>query len=468
MQRQSDDPHTPHVFTNWELFEPLKRHKSFILVFTLSAALSALALTYIYSEKYEGETTILFKPTEVSRLRDQDYTEEAFGAPLPQAEYKVIGKTIEDLTSSKALLEPVVTKLKLDVPDSRVYTGPFYYVWYKEAKDYVNDEAKDVWSFLKYGRVIEKTNLEAAIGTLKDDITIDNKDSYVFDLKVRDKHQERVAAVTNTVADELVLLLQRNEQQRASLRSTEIQRLMDAKRAEISSFQKGIADTLNSNGVVSVSQETEKDVYRYSELALAEQNTEADLHNAEATLQSYDQRLGEQSASASDANGAHRGLQADDFKRLSSERLEAQVTLAGLNAKRASLDASLRELSATTQRLASLQVTNDNLSNRVEQSQRDYALLTDAYQEALLQEQQNPANLAIQSRAIEPTAPAEPVKLYHISLAASLAVLLSVGLSFVFGFFNIRFFIPSKGVKGRRSATSDSREQHESLSAAGE
>jgi uncharacterized protein involved in exopolysaccharide biosynthesis len=459
MQRHPNDPHAPFMFTNWELFEPLKRHKSFVLVFTLSAALSALGLTYIYSEKYEGDTTILFKPTEVTRLRD--HTDEAFGAPLPQAEYKVIGKTIEDLTSSRALLEPVVTRLKLDVPDSRTYTGPFYYVWYKEAKDYVNDEARDIWSFLKYGRVIEKTNMESAVGTLKDNITIDNKDSYVFELKVRDKHQERVAAITNAVADQLVLLLQRTEQQRAGSRSVQIKKLMDAKRAEITSYQKGIADTLNSNRVASVSQETEKDIYRYSELALAEKNNEADLHDAEATLQSYDQKLG-QLDSGGDAGRGPR-LQADDYKRLSSERLEAQVTLAGLNAKHDSLDSSLRDLSASTQRLASLQVSYDNLTNRLEQSQRDYALLNDAYQEAVLQEQPNPANLAIQSRADQPTAPAEPVKLYHVGLAASLAILLSIGLSFVFGFFNIRLFIPSKGVKGRRLPT-----QPEPLSVAGE
>ncbi len=290
MQRQPGDPQTPFVFTNWELFEPLKRHKSFILVFTLSAALSALGLTYIYSEKYEGDTTILFKPTEVTRLRD--HTDMAFGAPLPQAEYKVIGKTIEDLANSRALLEPVVKKLKLDIPDSRNYTGPFYYVWYKQAKDFLNDEGRDIWSFLKYGRVIEKTNLESAMATLGDNIDISNKDSYVFELKVRDKHQERVAQITNAVADELVLLLQQDEQQRAGLRSSQIKKLMDAKREEITSYQTRMADTLNSNSVVSVSQEADKGVYRYSELALASQNNEADLHDTEATLQSYDQGSG--------------------------------------------------------------------------------------------------------------------------------------------------------------------------------
>jgi hypothetical protein len=275
-----------------------------------------------------------------------------------------------------------------------------------------------------------------------------------------------VAAITNAVADEMVLLLQHSEQQRAGLRSAQIKNLMDAKRAEIVSYQKGIADTLNSSGVVSVSQETDKDINRYSELALAAKNNEADLQDAEATLKSYDQKLSEQAASA--GGRARGGLQADDLKRLASERLEAQVKLDGLNAKRASLDASLRELSASSQRLASLQVTYDNLSNRLEQSQRDYSLLNDAYQEALLQEQPNPVNLAIQNRASEPSAPAEPVKLYHVSLAASLAVLLSVGLAFVFGFFNIRLFIPSKGVKGRRMPPTSLREQHEPLSAAGE
>jgi hypothetical protein len=285
---------------------------------------------------------------------------------------------------------------------------------------------------------------------------------------VRDKNQQRVAAITNAVADELVLLLQQNEQQRAGMRSTQIKKLMDAKRAQISIYQKTIADTLNSNRVVSVSQETEKGVYRYSQVALAKQTTDADLHNAEAMLRTYDQTLDGQSGSGGNANEGHHRLQADDFKKLSSERLEIQANLAGLYAKRASLEASLRELSATTQRLASLQVSYDNLTNRVDQSQRDYALLNDAYQEALLQEQKNPANLAIQRRATEPSVPATPVKLHHVALASSLAVLLSLGLSFVFGFFNIRVFIPSKGPKGRRLTTNDSHQQGEPLAVAGE
>jgi len=62
------------------------------------------------------------------------------------------------------------------------------------------------------------------------------------------------------------------------------------------------------------SQETEKGVYRYSQVALAKQTTDADLHNAEAMLQTYDKTLGGQSGSGGNANEDHHRLQADDFK----------------------------------------------------------------------------------------------------------------------------------------------------------
>ncbi len=133
----------------------------------------------------------------------------------------------------------------------------------------------------------------------------------------------------------------------------------------------------------------------------------------------------------------------------------------GLYAKRASLDASLRELASRNQRLASLAVTYDNLGNRVEQSQRDYALLNDAYQEAVLQEQKNPRQSRGSSQGGRTVGSCRARQALPCRAAGSLAALLSVGLAFVFGFFNIRFFIPSKGVKGRR-------EQREAFAAAGE
>lgn len=481
MQQQSDEPRTPFIFTNWELFEPLKKHKAFITVFTLSAALTALLITYVVSEKYEGETTFLFNPTEVTRLRE--HSQEAFGSPVPQPDYRVVGTTLRDLAGSEPLLRRVVTRLKLDVPDSRDYVGPYYIVWYNRTKDYVKDTSKDLLSILKYGRVIVPDPTAGAIVTLHKNIEIVNRDSYVFALRVRDTHKERVADIANAIADELVALLQQSEQERAGLRSVQIKEHLNVKRAEIVSYRKRITDLLDSNRVVSIAEEAGKDVDRYSTLELTRLNTEATIHEIEASLQSYNEKLGQGIAPSGDVKrpvgrlefdmatvippavpaSRARRLPPEDFKRLTSEKLDAEVRLNGLYAKRASLVSSVEALTSHMQRLAPLQVTYEELTTRVGQLERDYTLLNDAYAEALIQEQNNATNLVMQNSAIEPQAPAEPIKIYHVGLATALSLQLSLGLAFLFGYFNIRLFVPSKGVKGRRALTNESAGKDEQL-----
>src|SRR5258707_1129177 len=77
---------------------PLREHRAFISVFILSAMLSALVLTYIYSERYRAETTIFFKPSDVTRLGT--HSTMALGAPLPTLPYKVVTQTITGLMDS--------------------------------------------------------------------------------------------------------------------------------------------------------------------------------------------------------------------------------------------------------------------------------------------------------------------------------------------------------------------------------
>jgi len=243
---------------------------------------------------------------------------------------------------------------------------------------------------------------------------------------------------------------------------------MDAKRAQISIYQKTIADTLNSKSRgIGFTGDGEGRLSLLTSGA-RKQTTDADLHNAEAMLQTYDKTLGGQSGSGGNANEDHHRLQADDFKKLSSERLEIQANLAGLYAKRASLEASLRELSATTQRLASLQVTYDNLTNRVDQSQRITPYSTTHTRKHCCRSRKIPQILPFNAARPNQRFLPRQSSSTMLPLATSLAVLLSLGLSFVFGFFNIRVFIPSKGPKGRRLTTNDSHQQGEPLAVAGE
>ena len=82
------------MLTQWEYIDLLKRQKGFIIVFCLSAIITSLALTYVFSEKYKAGTTIFYRDQEVTRLKAQDT--EAFGSPLPAPPFKVIGNTLQE------------------------------------------------------------------------------------------------------------------------------------------------------------------------------------------------------------------------------------------------------------------------------------------------------------------------------------------------------------------------------------
>ena len=112
-----------------EGLRPLREHRAFITVFVVAAVLSALALTYIYAERYRAETTIFFNPSDVTQLNT--HSMQAFGSPFPYTEFKAVTQTVVGLVESDALLRRVVTDLHLDVKEPRDVSGTWYRRYYK-------------------------------------------------------------------------------------------------------------------------------------------------------------------------------------------------------------------------------------------------------------------------------------------------------------------------------------------------
>src|SRR5437899_1766940 len=135
-----------------EGLRPLREHSTFITVFILSAVLSALALTYIYSARYRADATIFFKPSDVTEV--SHHGQEALGSRLPVPTQKNITQTITQLATSDVVLRRVVTDLQLDVKKPRDLAGPWYRHYYKLLKYEIEDYAQDAWKILKYGEII--------------------------------------------------------------------------------------------------------------------------------------------------------------------------------------------------------------------------------------------------------------------------------------------------------------------------
>ena len=75
----------------------------------------------------------------------------------------------------------------------------------------------------------------------------------------------------------------------------------------------------------------------------------------------------------------------NDYTRLTSDKLDAQVRSRGLSAKLASTDRSYVAASARLQVLAEVQAKYDFFSARLAAAKRDYAALSDAYEEAVIE-----------------------------------------------------------------------------------
>jgi len=96
-----------------------RRH--LILTFCLSASLTSLVLTYVFSEKYEAYTTILYRPQEAVSFRPK--VQEALGFPPPLVPLETIGNTVEQVAKSDASLAEIVRTLRLRSAPKRTSPG---------------------------------------------------------------------------------------------------------------------------------------------------------------------------------------------------------------------------------------------------------------------------------------------------------------------------------------------------------
>lgn len=439
-----------------DAFRPLREHRAFIVVFVLSAMLSALALTYIYSDRYRAETTVFFKPADVTRINE--HTTQAFGSPFPTTPFKVISQTISGLTDSDTVLRRVVLQLHLDVPDPKDYSGPWYVRYYKETKDWLQDYATDIWKILKWGRVIPDDPVDKAVRELRRHVKVRNDDSYVFTLQVTAKTPERSAAEADALGASLLTSLHQDVDKYSNARKDHLAVLRTDATERIQTVESSMRDLLAQNKIASIQQEVEKVTSRSSQLIQALSDTRADLRQSEQKVAGLVEKLRQYGAPApgrdSDAPVARRaaGLTADDYNKLYYEKLTADVTTGGLRARLDSIEHSLALLTPRLQELNEVEAKYDMMSAELQSAKRDYVAVTDALQEVIIKGTSDANELRIQNKAELPDAPVSPIKFYHVGVSGLLAALIAVGLAYVLDFFHIGLFLSGPRRPERRYA----------------
>jgi len=431
---------------------PLRAHRAFIAIFILSAMLSALVLTYVYSERYRAEVTILFKPSDVTELTTQ--RREALGSAAPGTSVRNITATINDLVKSQVILRPIVTKLHLDAEQPKDLSGPWYLRSLKELKYALRDAADDAGNILMFGRVLDADPVNQAIIRLRKQIKITSDESYVYSLTVTSDTPQRASAIADEIGVALIDLLHRDDRHTFNRRSEELAGLIRDKTGEIERIETNLQDLLANNQVASIKDELEKITDRASKLRQQQTDATADLRQSEAKVAAQAEKLRVASPPASarddDANVTRRPsrISADDYAKLTSNKLDAEVNSASLRARLGSLDRSYAALVIRLQVLTRVQAEYDLMSARLKSATRDYATLSDALQEVAVRTTSSPNELRILAKAMTPGVPVSPIKIYHVLVASTLAALIAMMLVYVLDYLDIRLFLPP--ARGKR------------------
>ena len=440
---------------------PIRSHAPFIAVFVLSAALSALSFTYIYSERYQSETTTLFEPAEVTRLSNQDT--RALGSPVPTTPFKVIGQTFDGLVKSDSILRDTVKDLKLDVEAPMVLDGPWWKDWYKQAKQFLSDYGSDAWSYLQFGRIVQQDRTGRAVQDLRKNTKVVSEDSYVFTLRTIAKTPEQAAKSADEMASKLIGVINFEDKRSALRRGDELRRLSNGKFDDIAQLEIKLRDLLESAKAASIDTEIEQATTRKSQLQLQLIDAQASLSQEDSRTAGYADRLRagqEESRAAGYADrlkgrianpltsgddgtaGSSTGrLSADDYSHLTSERLAAENRAMGLRARTDALQKELVPLEARLQELNKVRTEYDLISAQLQAAKRDLVALSDALQESAIKASNLQTQLRIQSPAQAPQAPVSPIKIYHVGLAAGVALALGMGMAVLLSYFNIHLLM---------------------------
>ena len=435
-----------------EILRPLYEHRAFIAIFILSAALSALSLTYIYSEQYRAQVTIFFKPSDITEINN--HGQEALGARLPVPTQRNLTQTVTSLATSDVVLRQVVADLHLDVPKPRDTSGPWYTHYYKVAKNAVKDYAQDAWTILKYGALIEDP-LAGAIYRLYKAVKITNNDSYVYTVAVSADSPQAAAERANKLVDVLTAQLHQDDRVEFDHRMSELLRLQTQKSRDVEQLGSAIQTLFASKRIATIDDELKMLTESLSRLRQQRADTEADLEQSKGKVAAASEKLrvpapGAFESGAPATAGRTSRISPEDYGKLTTKRLDAEVDSRGLRARLAAIAREYNTLVPRIQILTDVKARNELLTARLDGAKRDYAALTAGIQELAIRQTGGQSELRVQASAGGSTQPVSPIKIYHVGAAAILAAMIAIGLAFVLDYFQIRLFLPPEDRRTRR------------------
>ncbi len=469
----------------------VKRNRRLLIVFVISAMVTSLALTYVFSQKYQAATIILYRPTDTVETKPNvaipDKT--ALGFPVPALPFEAVGETISRIGKSERVLRKVVVELGLDQPEVNDRSG---LAWlYTEAKSTTKRWLNNSWQILKYGRVIdENPTTDAIIGLMKY-VTIDSRENYTSTIAMVDKYPERAALIVDRVASILVDEVKELSVSAAREQALKLTTRLANKQAEVKTIQDEIESLKAEWDFDVLDNEMSLRLQTLEEMQAKLLQNEIKLNTARATLASLVSQRGEidtvvptsstvqddplygelqalQSQYRVEADSLltrlgpkHRNVLAvmekinsvgaklanlgsvrvasevtgtnPTYEELRLEEIAAKAEVEGLTAENTSLQDAVRQAKA---RVITPQVVSrlETLEMRLKTQRDDYVHIAAALEEAKTAELTNAPEVRVLFDATPIHEPLRPIKVYHVALSGILALALGVATVFVLDF----------------------------------
>jgi uncharacterized protein involved in exopolysaccharide biosynthesis len=473
-----------------ELFRILLRYKRMIVLMCLSAAVNAVLITYVVSEKYKSTALVLVRPQEEIDINNESLrTKEAMSFPIPQViPFEAMANTYGEVIRSRAVASRVVTLLKLD---QKAYEPR----WWPRFKDEVKDRLYDTWTFLKFGRIKNVDAFTEAEEMIQSAISVQpTKDTYVFEISFLSKNPDVSAAVVNTAADVFVEYNRELYLAEAKTAREFIEGQLEQSAQALDSARTPLREFKDTNKIVSIDEEVTKKIANLSAFESSLEETRNKIASTIATNDEIRRQLADQSQSLK-ASG---NVSGDPLVRqLQSDLAAKQVVLSGLLDKltpahprrialekeitetRAMLDQQLAQLLKdqsssvnTVQQellknlvmgetdLETLRAADKNLSQLVARYKRElqgysdkqldlagmelnmavaentHRYMKQAHDEARIREAERFQEIRVISPGKAPAYPERPIKIYYAGTAFGLALVLGIAAALLLEYLN--------------------------------
>jgi uncharacterized protein involved in exopolysaccharide biosynthesis len=191
------------------IFEVLRRHTFLIALLCAVTTLAGYGVSFfspLVPEKYEASAVVLVRPHEQIRIDPTGSGKEFSDFPVAQTPVvESASKTYIQIIQSPALIGDVVRQLGLDHKLPKKVESSALFRWIVVPVQAIYDAAEpylqDALSILKYGRVHKEDLFIKAMERIGKGLVLKSyEDTYVFEIKYRDKDPQVAADVANTIA----------------------------------------------------------------------------------------------------------------------------------------------------------------------------------------------------------------------------------------------------------------------------